>query len=284
MKKNDSTKSNEGNGLNDPNFDNIEKMLTFMDQNKKMQNIMNQNKKAVEITNMMIKFDEFQKGTQTKSFHKYHTESNMKFADRPLKPASLEEEFEMDKEEYINTYFNSAFKLRSEYNELTFLKIIINKLKDAHHPDSIDYRDYLIEKQAALIGIVEPQSDTTSKVFTVEELYKKQNKLTTKISLQEVYNHFKILAEKTNKKNQYYLTPEQLLIFINSTFTELKPIKQSFSCDDFVKKDIRKIFYEFYCKFKNRERNETKIKRKYFNILDESFTGFNENDYIDFAK
>ena len=127
-------------------------------------------------------------------------------------------------------------------------------------------------------------SKNISNVLTLENLFLKQNNLTTKISIKEVYDYFKILTEMTNKNNQFYLTPEQLIVFINTTFSELKPIKQNFNCDTFIKKDIRKIFYDFYNKYKNRETNETLIKRKYFKIMNESFNGFNENDYTDFAK
>jgi len=120
--------------------------------------------------------------------------------------------------------------------------------------------------------------------ITLESILNKQNNLLPKVSIQEVYNHFNILTTSTNKNNQFYLTNEQLLVFILSTFIEQKPIKQDFNCEGFVKKDIRKIFFDFYFKNKNKETNQTRLKRKYFNIMNNAFNGFNENDYTDFAK
>ena len=122
------------------------------------------------------------------------------------------------------------------------------------------------------------------KVLTVESILKEQNKLLPKISIEEVFNHFKTLTTSTNKNSQFYLTNEQLLIFINSTFIEQKPIKQKFNCKGIYKKDLRKIFYNFYFNNKLKETNLTRLKRKYFNIMNEGFEGFTENDYTDFAK
>ncbi|MBU7570302.1 MAG: hypothetical protein KAF41_06580, partial [Flavobacterium sp.] len=119
---------------------------------------------------------------------------------------------------------------------------------------------------------------------SLESILKKQNNLLPKVSIQDVYNHFNILTTSTNKNNQFYLTNEQLLTFILSTFVEQKPIKQNFNCDGIIKKEVRKVFYDFYFKNKNKETNQTKLKRKYFNIMNNAFNGFNENDYTDFAK
>jgi len=120
--------------------------------------------------------------------------------------------------------------------------------------------------------------------LNIVSIKNEQNKLIPKVSIDEVFNHFEILTKTTNKNNDFYLTNEQLLIFINATFIECKPIKQNFNCEGFVKKNIRKVFYDFYFKNKNKERNHTKIKRKYFNIMNDAFNGFNENDYTDFSK
>ncbi|CDF80439.1 hypothetical protein BN863_27270 [Formosa agariphila KMM 3901] len=130
-----------------------------------------------------------------------------------------------------------------------------------------------------------PRTEMTSKnELTKEALFEMQNKLTTKILISEVFNHFDILTKTTNKNNEFYLTNEQLLIFIKSTFVDLEPHKQDFNCKYFIKKNIRKVFFNFYVNNKNRETNLTNIKRKYFNIMNNAFNGFNENDYTDFAK
>jgi len=120
--------------------------------------------------------------------------------------------------------------------------------------------------------------------LSIDSIKREQNNLITNVSIDEVFNHFLILTKTTNKNNEFYLTNEQLLIFINASFIECKPIKQDFNCNGFVKKNIRKVFYDFYFKNKNKETNQTKIKRKYFNIMNDAFNGFNKNDYIDFYK
>lgn len=119
--------------------------------------------------------------------------------------------------------------------------------------------------------------------LSFDELLKEQNTLTTNLSIEDVYNHFKVLTETTNKHNKFYLTNQQLLVFIHSTFVIGKPKKQEFS-RPFVKKEIRKIFYNFYQKNASKDFYEKNLKRKYFKILDDSFGGFNESDYIDFHK
>jgi hypothetical protein len=117
-----------------------------------------------------------------------------------------------------------------------------------------------------------------------EDIFEMQNNLITNINIEDVFKHFEILTKTTNKQNKFYLRNEQLLIFIKSTFVDLKPLKQDFNCKTFVKKNIRKVFYDFYLHNKNKETNQTSIKRKYFKIMNDAFNGFNENDYTDFAK
>ena len=120
------------------------------------------------------------------------------------------------------------------------------------------------------------------KTITIEELFAKQNNLIPSLPIANVYNHFKILIEITNKHNEFYLTPEQLYTFILSTFVEMKPVRQKFNCS-IVKKDLRKIFYNFYFTNKLKEKsNQTKLKRKYFDIMDKGFFGFKATDYNDF--
>jgi hypothetical protein len=127
----------------------------------------------------------------------------------------------------------------------------------------------------------EPQPETK---ITKEQLLKEQNNLIPKVSIDEVFNHFEVLTKQTNKNDEFYLTNEQLLIFIKSTFVDKKPIKQDFNCKGIKKKIIRKVFYDFYFGKKNKETNQTRLKRKYFNIMNDAFNGFNKNDYTDFAK
>jgi hypothetical protein len=113
-----------------------------------------------------------------------------------------------------------------------------------------------------------------------------QNHLIPKVPMKEVYDHFKPLTETTNKRNKFYLTNQQLLTFMKNTFIDQKPIKQSLNCAPiFNKKDIRKIFYDFYIKSREREKNQKNLKRKYFDILFNSFEGFDsKTDYNDFHK
>jgi hypothetical protein len=144
------------------------------------------------------------------------------------------------------------------------------------------YKDWLegLNKQFA------PESDKkeTELPETLEQLFEYQNFLIPKVPIKDVYEHFKILTEKTNKFDEFYLTNEQLSIFIKSTFIDLKPQKQKLNCKTFIKKDIRKVFYEFYLSNKNHELNLIQVKQKYFDILNNAFDGFSKNDYIDFHK
>lgn len=118
-----------------------------------------------------------------------------------------------------------------------------------------------------------------------EALFKFQNFLIPKVPIKDVYNHFKILTETTNKFNEFYLTNEQLYFFIKSTFIDKKPERKKFNGIPKPKKIVRKVFYEFYVKCGKYETNQTSIKRKYFNIMNDAFEGFNEkSDYNDFHK
>ncbi|TYB80337.1 hypothetical protein ES676_01330 [Bizionia saleffrena] len=129
-----------------------------------------------------------------------------------------------------------------------------------------------------------PTKDNRKYNLSNKDLEDLQNNLIPKIKITDVYNHFNVLTKTTNKNNEFYLTQEQLLIFIKSVFIDKKPIKQDFNCQGITKKTVRKIFYNFYFYNRKVESNQTKIKRKYFNILNQAFHGFNENDYTDFAK
>lgn len=117
-----------------------------------------------------------------------------------------------------------------------------------------------------------------------ETIIEEQNNLIPHITIGDVFSHFRKLTEMTNKNDEFYLTSDQLTTFIKSTFIDKKPMKQEFNCKGFLKNKIRKIFYNFYFENKNLEKNQTSLKRKYFNIMNEAFEGFNDNDYTDFAK
>lgn len=117
-----------------------------------------------------------------------------------------------------------------------------------------------------------------------EQLFEMQNKLIPKVDISDVFSHFDTLTKTTNKNDEFHLTNEQLKVFIKASFIDLNPIKQTFNCNGFIKKTLRKVFYDFYFKNKNKETNQTSIKRKYFNILNDAFNGFKENDYTDFSK
>lgn len=132
--------------------------------------------------------------------------------------------------------------------------------------------------------LIEPSKESVDNSFNKEALFELSNNLIPRVSIEQVYNYFKILTQMTNKNNEFYLTNEQLVIFIKSTFVERKPIQQDFNCKGFKKKEIRKVFYDFYFQNKNKERNQTSLKGKYFNIMNDAFSGFNKNDYDDFAK
>ena len=65
-----------------------------------------------------------------------------------IEPASLtlEDRFELDKEAYINNYYDSAYSINGSYKEETLLKRLIDNLKEAKHPVWAEYRDYLDKK------------------------------------------------------------------------------------------------------------------------------------------
>lgn len=133
-------------------------------------------------------------------------------------------------------------------------------------------------------NVQKEQKTEKHKNIEIDTLLQSQNFLIPLVPMKFVYDHFVVLTQKTNKFNEFYLTNDQLFLFLKSTFIDKKPIKQKLNCEPFNKKSVRTIFYEFYQKAKNKERNQTSLKRKYFNILNNSFEGFNENDYKDFNK
>ncbi|WP_027138822.1 hypothetical protein [Gaetbulibacter saemankumensis] len=117
-----------------------------------------------------------------------------------------------------------------------------------------------------------------------EVLLNKQNKLIPNVSIEDVFTHFEILTKATNKDQKCYLTEQQLLIFIKSTFIDLAPIKQNFNCIMYSKKDIRSVFYRFFKKSTILEGKQSRLKQKYFNIMNDAFVGFNDTDLKEFNK
>ena len=117
-------------------------------------------------------------------------------------------------------------------------------------------------------------------IKTKEDLQKEQNKLIPKVAIDEVFNYFEILTKTTNRNDEFYLTNEQLLTFINATFVECTPIKQNFNCNfNKDKKDVRSVFRKFQDNCSLREKNNKNLKQKYFDILNKSFEGFNKTDF-----
>ena len=96
----------------------------------------------------------------------------------------------------------------------------------------------------------------------------------------EVYNFFKTLVDTVNKKGKCYLTEDNLLLFIKSTFIDLKPVPINFnvlfSKDKISVRSVFKKFEEECIKF---EINHKGLKEKYTKIMMGSFSVFNDNDY-----
>ncbi|OFX55461.1 MAG: hypothetical protein A2046_12335 [Bacteroidetes bacterium GWA2_30_7] len=186
---------------------------------------------------------------------------------------------DVDVAHYNQSYY-TIFRCRSnhyiEVLQRKYLKYYVNKKIEIANLNSIENELSKFKNKS--------DSSQQQKALKLSDILENQNNLIPKVSINDVYCHFKVLTEETNKFGEFYLTNEQLLIFIKSTFIDKIPIKQELNCKSFNKKYIRKIFYQFYQNCKNKETNLTKLKRKYFSILDESLVGFNEIDYNDFNK
>jgi len=178
------------------------------------------------------------------------------------------------------------------------LELIINarklKLKEGYVNDlDIEKKRYLkilkewFKDEKAFIKEITPfiaSIPVEPSIITKEELFDMQNHLIPKIGIDKVYKAFEFFILTQSKTGEYYLTNEQLLIFIENTFVKKNPVKQKWNCSDFTKYKVREIFYNFYSKSKNSEPNEKNLKRKYFDIMNDSFEGFKETDFTDFAK
>ncbi|WP_299104314.1 hypothetical protein [uncultured Tenacibaculum sp.] len=202
--------------------------------------------------------------------------------------------------EYSLDLYDQIYSITEGFNK-TKLALLKNDLNykieeykllqkiDPHNLKELDRLKIVIERfnnlKKFIENVIEPNElNNQENPLTIQKILQEQNNLIPNISINDVYSHFKVLTSQTNKNNEFYLTEKQLLTFIKSTFIDLNPIKQDFNCKGFLKKRVRKVFYDFYFNNKNKERNHTKLKRKYFNIMNDAFNGFNENDYTDFAK
>ena len=160
-------------------------------------------------------------------------------------------------------------KLDNMLNNLGLIYFI--KHRDTFETLAKRYKDYLILSLQS--------NNEKNNNLTKSSIMSKQNILIPDVNIDEVFNHFETLTKSTNRNDKFYLTNKQLLIFINATFIECKPIKQkfkgSFSKD---KIDVRSVFRKFQDNCSLRENNNKHLKQKYFNILNKSFAGFNQTD------
>jgi hypothetical protein len=123
--------------------------------------------------------------------------------------------------------------------------------------------------------------DTDKTKLIKEDVLKMQNNLIPRISLEYVYDFFKVLIEP-NKKGTFYLNEQKLLIFIESTFVNKKSIQQSFNVPfSKDKKDIRSVFKKFLDNCSELEFHKKNLKSKYFDIMNNAFIGFNDKYSFD---
>jgi uncharacterized ubiquitin-like protein YukD len=113
------------------------------------------------------------------------------------------------------------------------------------------------------------------KGLTKEQLLgEKNNLINGGVSIEDVFNYFEILITSRNRRGEFYLTEKQLLIFIKTTFIDLKPVLQHFNGRPNFKKDIRSLFFRFYEQCSVHEYNATGKKKKYSNLMFNAFSGF----------
>ncbi|MFI2744188.1 hypothetical protein ACG2LH_15750 [Zhouia sp. PK063] len=171
--------------------------------------------------------------------------------------------------------------LHPDYNSLVDeLEIQIDLIKENVVLDNIGFKSSLITSKEDTTEPKKLKSEFDN-MLTKEELFKMDNKLIKGLSISEVFEHFEILTVYKNKDGKTYLTEDQLLKFIEHTFVNGDPIQQEFNCDIHrAKTDIRSVFYRFYKTQNKLEKNHKGLKRKYFDILYKSFSGFDNT--IDF--
>lgn len=213
-----------------------------------------------------------------------------------LKHLKQEEKISLSSFDNINKRDNLIGRLKTilherefEYGTKGLLKLVFDKVPLNFTEKNIyDYGYwngiiYSIDNLWIQVGLKESDLKATSS-NEKENLFQFENKLIPKISIEKVYNYFEILTTATNKDKIVYLTESQLVTFIKSTFIDLKPVKQDFNCIVYSKKDVRSVFYRFFTNNSKYENKLTGLKQKYFDILNNSFTGFNEADLKEFNK
>ncbi|WP_282113037.1 hypothetical protein [Maribacter stanieri] len=132
--------------------------------------------------------------------------------------------------------------------------------------------------------LTEPLKESKRKIDR-EALFKSNNNLIPKVSIEQVYYFFKVLTLTTNANDEFYLTEEKLLIFIESTFVKLRPIKQEFNTRlSRDKINVRSVFQFFLIECSKFENNNKNLKKKYFDIMNNGFEGFNKTDFAKFHK
>lgn len=132
--------------------------------------------------------------------------------------------------------------------------------------------------------LTEPLNESKPKINR-DYLFKLSNNLIPKVTIEQVYDFFKVLILTTNANDEFYLTEEKLLIFIESTFVKLRPIKQSFNMRFSRDKiNVRSVFQFFLIECSKFENNNKNLKKKYFDIMNNGFKGFNQTDFDKFHK
>ena len=127
------------------------------------------------------------------------------------------------------------------------------------------------------------ESQESQSIITKEQVFKERNNLIPDVLINNVYDFFKVLIDKPNRKGEFYLSEQKLLIFIKATFIDKKPIKQNFDVAFSKDKiDVRSVFKRFQDYCYDLEYNKTYVKDKYFKIMFESFEGFSQT--TDFSK
>ncbi len=121
---------------------------------------------------------------------------------------------------------------------------------------------------------------TSDYVLFKEKILNSDNILLPKVNIKEVFEFFKVLTEEPKDKEDFYLSERKLLIFINNTFieTEKEFTKQKFNIPLTNKIDVRSVFRRFQDYCSEFEYNQKRVKQKYFDIMDNSFEGFNQTD------
>ena len=154
-------------------------------------------------------------------------------------------------------------------------QIFVHFYEDSEHGNRLSY----IEGKKEIENLDSQQSKTINK----KQILSERNNLIPGIITNEVYDFFKVLITKPNRKGDFYLSEQKLLIFIKATFIDERPIKQKFDVAFSKDKiDVRSVFKRFQDYCYDLEYNKTYVKDKYFNLMVEAFEGFSKT--TDFNK